>query len=86
MSLNTPVSQEINNNSRIQLGGLQFIPSRLNTGELALIMPNSGTLPCFPLGALPEKQNCKNKGFFFYRGGTSRMVEISKFPCMGELH
>lgn len=59
MPLNVPISQEINNNGRIQVGGLQFIPSRLDSGELALVMPNSGTLPFFPVGALPLKQKCK---------------------------
>lgn len=59
MPLNVPISQEINNNGRIQVGGLQFIPSRLDSGELALVMPNSGTLPFFPVGALPFKQKCK---------------------------
>lgn len=62
MPVNVPMSQEINNNGRIQVGGLQFIPSRLNTGELALVMPNSGTLPYFPVGALPLKP--KSEQFF----------------------
>lgn len=33
---------------RIQMGGVQLIPSRLPTGELALVMPNSSNLPYFP--------------------------------------
>lgn len=39
---------DINNNTqngRINMGGVQFIPSRLPTGELALVMPNSNNLP-----------------------------------------
>ncbi|EDW46902.1 protein deadpan [Drosophila sechellia] len=42
--------QDLNNNSRtdssapaIQMGGLQLIPSRLPSGEFALIMPNTGS-------------------------------------------
>lgn len=43
-----PLQQDVNNNGRIQMGGVQFIPSRLPTGELALVMPNSSSLPFFP--------------------------------------
>lgn len=43
-----PLSQDLNNNGRIQVGGVQLIPSRLPTGELALVMPNSSNLPYFP--------------------------------------
>lgn len=43
-----PLTQDVNNNGRIQMGGVQFIPSRLPTGELALVMPNSSSLPFFP--------------------------------------
>lgn len=43
-----PLSQDVNNNGRIQVGGMQLIPSRLPTGELALVMPNSSNLPYFP--------------------------------------
>lgn len=47
-----PLSQDVNNNgNRIQMGGLQLIPSRLSTGELALVMPNSSNLPYFPTTA-----------------------------------
>ncbi|XP_055372817.1 protein deadpan [Condylostylus longicornis] len=37
--------QDVNNNGRINMNGVQLIPSRLPSGELALIMPNSTTLP-----------------------------------------
>lgn len=47
-SPNISLAQDINNNGRIQMGGVQFIPSRLATGELALVMPNSNSLPFFP--------------------------------------
>ncbi|KAJ6633736.1 Protein deadpan [Pseudolycoriella hygida] len=40
--------QDVNNNGRIQVGGMQLIPSRLPTGELALVMPNSSNLSYFP--------------------------------------
>uniref|UniRef100_A0A1B0CLK6 Orange domain-containing protein n=2 Tax=Lutzomyia longipalpis TaxID=7200 RepID=A0A1B0CLK6_LUTLO len=40
--------QDVNNNGRIQMGGVQLIPSRLPTGELALVMPNSSNLSFFP--------------------------------------
>ena len=43
-----PLQQDVNNNGRIQMGGVQLIPSRLPTGELALVMPNSSNLPYFP--------------------------------------
>ncbi|XP_044732805.1 protein deadpan-like [Chrysoperla carnea] len=45
---------DVNNNSgenaaRIQMpGGIQLIPSRLPTGELALLVPNSSNMPFFP--------------------------------------
>ncbi|KAL5287661.1 hypothetical protein ACFFRR_008514 [Megaselia abdita] len=35
------IPQDINNNGRLQVGGVQLIPQRLPSGELALIMPNS---------------------------------------------
>lgn len=42
-------SDDMNNNPRIQISqGLQLIPSRLPTGELALLLPNSTNLPLFP--------------------------------------
>ncbi|XP_046678462.1 protein hairy-like [Homalodisca vitripennis] len=44
--------EDVNNNTasaRLQmLSGLQLIPSRLPTGELALLLPNSQHLPFFP--------------------------------------
>lgn len=47
-------SQDLNNNSgRINMGGVQLIPSRLPTGELALVMPNSSNLPYFPTATFP---------------------------------
>ncbi|XP_020801259.1 protein deadpan [Drosophila serrata] len=49
--------QDLNNNSRtessapaIQMGGLQLIPSRLPSGEFALIMPNTGGSSAPPPG------------------------------------
>lgn len=50
-------TQDVNNNSgRIQMGGVQFIPSRLPTGELALVMPNSTNLQYFPQSTFPQQQ------------------------------
>lgn len=57
-----PLTQDINNNSgRIQMGGVQLIPSRLPTGELALVMPNSSTLPYFPASAFPINGNAGSR-------------------------
>lgn len=52
-----PLPQDVNNNGRIQMGGVQLIPSRLPSGELALVMPNSSNLPYFPNGAFPSGQS-----------------------------
>lgn len=53
-----PLAQDVNNNGgRIQMGGVQLIPSRLPTGELALVMPNSSNLPYFPASAFPINGN-----------------------------
>lgn len=49
-----PLPQDINNNGRIQMGGVQLIPSRLPTGELALVMPNSSNLPYFASNTFPS--------------------------------
>lgn len=50
-----PLSQDVNNNGRIQVGGMQLIPSRLPTGELAFVMPNSNNLPYFPSTNFPPQ-------------------------------
>ncbi|CAG9772985.1 unnamed protein product [Ceutorhynchus assimilis] len=48
-------SGDQNNNPRIQIPqGIQLIPSRLPTGELALLVPNSSNLPYFPLPHRPS--------------------------------
>lgn len=54
-SSSIPLSQDVNNNGRIQVGGMQLIPSRLPTGELALVMPNSSNLPYFPSTNFPPQ-------------------------------
>ncbi|XP_060528834.1 protein deadpan-like isoform X2 [Cylas formicarius] len=47
---NDSASDDQNNNPRIQIPqGIQLIPSRLPTGELALLVPNSSNLPYFPI-------------------------------------
>lgn len=38
------------------MGGVQLIPSRLPSGEIALIMPNSTNIPFFP-ATIPTAQN-----------------------------
>ncbi|CAH2000257.1 unnamed protein product [Acanthoscelides obtectus] len=44
-----------NNNPRIQIPqGIQLIPSRLPSGELALLVPNSSNLPYFPTVQRPS--------------------------------
>lgn len=50
-----PLPQDVNNNGRIQMNGVQLIPSRLPTGELALVMPNSSNLPYFPSSTFPQQ-------------------------------
>lgn len=52
-----PLPQDSNNNGRIQMNGVQLIPSRLPTGELALVMPNSSNLPYFPPATFPTQSN-----------------------------
>lgn len=51
-SQNSSTNEDVNNNTasaRLQMmTGLQLIPSRLPTGELALLLPNSQHLPFFP--------------------------------------
>jgi hairy and enhancer of split, invertebrate len=54
------LSQDVNNNGRMQVNGVQLIPSRLPTGELALVMPNSSSLPFFPQSFTPT--NCFDLG------------------------
>nr|CAI5831062.1 unnamed protein product [Callosobruchus analis] len=45
----TSSTDDQNNNPRIQIPqGIQLIPSRLPSGELALLVPNSSNLPYFP--------------------------------------
>ncbi|KAH1005630.1 hypothetical protein HUJ04_006573 [Dendroctonus ponderosae] len=45
-----------NNNPRVQIPqGIQLIPSRLSTGELALLVPNSSNLSYFPSLSLPNR-------------------------------
>lgn len=47
-----------NNNPRIQIpSGIQLIPSRLPSGELALLLPNSNNMPYFPSTVTATIQN-----------------------------
>lgn len=50
VSIQTGTPDDVNNNdnNRVQVpAGIQLIPSRLPTGELALLVPNSSSLPFF---------------------------------------
>lgn len=50
-------SDDLNNNPRIQIPqSLQLIPSRLPTGEFALLLPNSSNLPLFTSQQGPSTQ------------------------------
>lgn len=74
-----PLTQDVNNNTgRIQMGGVQLIPSRLPTGELALVMPNSSNLPYFPASAFPLNGNVGTRSSLNLSACTS-MPRISAF-------
>lgn len=74
-----PLSQDVNNNGgRIQMGGVQLIPSRLPTGELALVMPNSSNLPYFPASAFPINGNAGTRNSLDLSACTS-LPRISAF-------
>lgn len=49
-SLGTPLLDDLNNNQRLQM---DLIPTRLPTGELAFVMPNSNNIP-FPSQSTPS--------------------------------
>ncbi|CAH0554812.1 unnamed protein product [Brassicogethes aeneus] len=54
-----------NNNPRIQIPqGIQLIPSRLPSGELALLLPNSSNLPYFPQ-VNQQQNNFQNRNSAF---------------------
>uniref|UniRef100_A0A1A9W0W2 BHLH domain-containing protein n=1 Tax=Glossina brevipalpis TaxID=37001 RepID=A0A1A9W0W2_9MUSC len=58
-SLFSALPQDLNNNqaAAIQMGGVQLIPSRLPSGEFALIMPNSGGGSNMTTGLLNNNSN-----------------------------
>lgn len=63
--------QDINNNGgRLQVGGVQLIPQRLPSGELALIMPNSSSSTMF----IPPQQQPS----LDFAGNFSRSSAFSK--------
>lgn len=63
--------QDINNNGgRLQVGGVQLIPQRLPSGELALIMPNSSSSSIF----MPPQQQPP----LDFAGNFSRSSAFSK--------
>lgn len=82
LPLNLPVSQEINNN-RIQMGGVQFIPSRLPSGEFALVMPNSGSTseqwkPFYPVESLSLRSNALDLNDTLPRSAFSNVTKAAK--------
>lgn len=84
MPLNLPEPPEINNNNnRIQMGGVQFIPSRLPSGEFALVMPNSGNSseqwkPFYPVESLPLRQNAIDLNDTLPRSAFSNVTKMTK--------
>lgn len=83
MPLNLPAPPEINNNNRIQMGGVQFIPSRLPSGEFALVMPNSGSTPeqwkpFYPVESLPLRQNAIDLNETLPRSAFSNVTKSTK--------
>lgn len=79
-----PLSQDVNNNGgRIQMGGVQLIPSRLPTGELALVMPNSSNLPYFPASAFPINGNAGTRNSLDLSACAS-LPRISAFNSVGK--
>lgn len=83
LPLNLPVAPEINNNSRIQMGGVQFIPSRLPSGEFALVMPNSGSASeqwkqYYPVDSLSLRQNNLDLNESLPRSAFSNVSKMAK--------
>lgn len=68
-----------NNNPRIQIPqGIQLIPSRLPSGELALLLPNSNNLPYFPSTVTATLQNRPSAFAAVVPQSTSTQSTISK--------
>lgn len=79
-----PLAQDVNNNgTRIQMGGVQLIPSRLPTGELALVMPNSSNLSYFPASAFPINGNAGTRHSLDLLACTS-LPRASAFNSVGK--
>ncbi|XP_055317538.1 protein deadpan-like isoform X2 [Sitodiplosis mosellana] len=83
LPLNLPVTPEINNNSRIQMGGVQFIPSRLPSGEFALVMPNTGNTPeqwkqYYPVDSLSLRHNNLDLNESLPRSAFSNVTKMAK--------
>lgn len=84
LPLNLPVPPEINNNSRIQMGGVQFIPSRLPSGEFALVMPNSGNTTAeqwkqyYPVESISLRQNNVDLNESLPRSAFSNVTKMAK--------
>lgn len=68
-----------NNNPRIQIPqGIQLIPSRLPSGELALLLPNSNSLSYFPSTVTATLQNRPSAFAAVVPQSTSGQSTISK--------
>lgn len=77
---NTVLPQDLNNNNgRVQMGGVQLIPSRLPTGEFALIMPNSSSqLPFFNANSYTGANNLDLSSASYSRPSAFNAVTKSK--------
>lgn len=65
------------------MGGVQFIPSRLPSGEFALVMPNSGSAseqwkPFYPVESLPLRQNALDLNDSMPRSAFSNVTKMAK--------
>lgn len=83
LPLNLPAPPEINNNNRIQMGGVQFIPSRLPSGEFALVMPNSGSSseqwkPFYSVDTLSHRSNALDLNESIPRSAFSNVSKLGK--------
>lgn len=65
------------------MGGVQFIPSRLPSGEFALVMPNSGSTseqwkPYYAMDSLPLRQNALDLNETLPRSAFSNVTKVAK--------
>lgn len=65
------------------MGGVQFIPSRLPSGEFALVMPNSGSTseqwkPYYAMDSLSLRQNALDLNETLPRSAFSNVTKVAK--------